>query len=190
MTAEEASPEEAEPVSSSSWTAVAMIGTLGQKRIKAHIIILSPNAAVKPSYKNTFTWSEQNKKQILCQMWGKTSDTNNKEKTYSRFFLLSAHLKLNILILIARLFVMFLFLSSPSCIWIHQMEYSLIKPQVLCVATNRWFSLLGPKESFISRCRWMARWGILSRGLETWTSRLTSLSPLCKRRSPSALIAK
>ena len=44
--------------------------------------------------------------------------------------------------------------------------------------THRWFSLLGPKESLMSLCRWMARWGILRRGLGTWMSLWVSLSPL------------
>lgn len=50
--------------------------------------------------------------------------------------------------------------------------------------TDRWFSLLGPNESLMSLCRWMARWGILRRGRGTWTSRWTSLLSICRQRDP------
>lgn len=48
--------------------------------------------------------------------------------------------------------------------------------------TDRWFSLLGPNESLMSLCRWMAKWGILSIGLGMWTSRWTSLASLCQHK--------
>lgn len=62
--------------------------------------------------------------------------------------------------------------------------------EVLRLVTDRWFSLLGPKESLMSRCRWMARWGILSRGLETWTSRFTSFPPLWSKKYGVSITSK
>lgn len=55
---------------------------------------------------------------------------------------------------------------------------------------HRWFSLFGPKESLMSLCRWMARWGILSRGRGTWTSRWTSLLSLCGHRRRTREISR
>lgn len=39
LVAQLASPEDAEPVSSSSWTAVAMIGTLTHKHKHTHVLV-------------------------------------------------------------------------------------------------------------------------------------------------------
>ncbi len=118
LVAQVASPEDAEPVSSSSWTAVAMMGTLRHKHTHASLF-----------WHKIHSQTELQNVSQLCD----DSDLCN----------------FHIIVFI--LFTPYVCLNSAS------LTFFTKSPKLLRFVTDRWFSLLGPKESLMSLCKWMAR---------------------------------
>lgn len=77
-----------------------------------------------------------------------------------------------------------LYCTTLYCFLSHSPPFSLLRIR----QTHRWFSLLGPNESLMSLCRWMARWGILKIGRWMCTRRCTNLSPLCAHKNKNQLL--
>lgn len=175
LAAEEASPEDAEPVSSSSWTAVAMMGTLRQMKHTDYKPKLISKSLINDGLKIEQEKAMTHRLPCLSMTSRRSKgriEARNKVFTGIRFYYLCL---------------------CPCLIWASTVTNSTKVVHFIEVSrlvTDRWFSLLGPKESLMSRCRWMARWGILSRGLETWTSRFTSLPPLWSKKYGVSIISK